>query len=112
MFPVKRIGLCLAVPLSLLLCLTAPRSPGAEGGASVAELIQALGDADALVREQAAVALGRKGPAEKAAVPALQKALTDASADVRAAADAALKQIAARPSRRDELLRIAGDGKE
>jgi HEAT repeat protein len=49
------------------------------------------------VRQTAAYALGRIGPAAKAAIPALTKASQDESKDLRAAASAALKQIEGKP---------------
>ncbi len=50
---------------------------------AIAGWIKALSDDNAEVREQAALALGRRGPKAKAAIRALEKALGDANADVR-----------------------------
>jgi hypothetical protein len=56
-------------------------------------LVKALGDDDALIRKQAAVALKELGNKARHAIPALKKALKDNDTDVRAAAQAALEAI-------------------
>jgi HEAT repeat protein len=50
---------------------------------------------DYLLREQAAIALGKIGPAAKSAVPSLQIALRDEYPEIRRAAAEALKRIGA-----------------
>src|SRR5207249_3058539 len=57
-------------------------------------LIEVLNDRDAQVREYAAHALSRFGPAAKAAGPALEKRLNDSSVQVRTTAAMALSAIA------------------
>lgn len=59
-------------------------------------LVEALGDEAPLVRREAALALGRLGPAGRAAVQALQRALHDRDASVRDAVQEALQQIESR----------------
>jgi HEAT repeat protein len=60
------------------------------GAASVEPLARALEDESPRRRARAAVALGRIGPAAKAAAPALTAALEDCAAEVRVAAAEAL----------------------
>jgi HEAT repeat protein len=58
-------------------------------------LVKELSDNDDYLRKTTAVALGRIGPAARAAVPRLrQLAGTDSDEDVRKAARAAAKKIA------------------
>lgn len=54
---------------------------------------QALKDKDKVARRVAAKALGKIGPAAKAAVPALTEALKDKDEDVRREAAKALKKL-------------------
>lgn len=62
---------------------------------SVPVLVKALAEPEPMVRIHAAESLGRLGPLAKQAVPALkQTALEDENADVRAAADTAIRAIA------------------
>lgn len=69
----------------------------------VADLVKALGDDNALIRKRAALALQHMGPAARAAVPALEKALMDKDPEVRSAAAVALRAIGG-PLSRDELI--------
>ena len=84
----------------------APNRPGAAwllgrcGPGAASALVECLADADAEVREIAAMALGALGPAAKNtknAESALERALKDEDAEVRAAAARALKRVRAAP---------------
>jgi len=84
----------------------APNRPGAAwllgrcGVGAADALVECLADADAEVRETAAMALGALGaPAKntKDAESALERALKDENAEVRAAAARALKRVRAAP---------------
>jgi HEAT repeat protein len=66
--------------------------------AAVAGLLDALADADAAVRKQAAVALRDLGPKAKAAAPALRRATKDPDESVRTAAEAALAAVGRVPA--------------
>jgi HEAT repeat protein len=66
---------------------------GADAGAAVPALIEALKDPEATVRYPVCVALREIGPAAKEAVPALTEALDDRNDDVAAMARKALIQI-------------------
>jgi HEAT repeat protein len=66
---------------------------GPEAYAAVPEVMSALADSDARVRETAARVLGKFGPEARDAVPVLRQALTDNSPDVRKAAGEALLNI-------------------
>ena len=63
-------------------------------GPVVPSMIEALRNAEAAVRANAAVVLGAFGPAAKSAVPALARALKDANPRVRELAGEALNRIA------------------
>jgi WD40 repeat protein len=71
----------------------APVTPQQKDQSAETELVKALGDDDALIRKQAALALKELGIKARHAIPALKKALQDSDADVRATAKAALKVI-------------------
>ena len=60
---------------------------------AVPALAEALQDENHYVRRDAAIALGKFGPAAAASAPALAKARKDKEKSVRAAAEAALKRI-------------------
>ncbi len=70
----------------------------ASGSEAVPVLIDALGDADAEVRNQAAIMLNRLGGASAPAAPALIAALHDASIGVRIEAAGALGNCDAEPN--------------
>jgi hypothetical protein len=75
----------------------APADPPAAPDETVPRYVPLLKDPDALVRKRAAVALKRMGAKAKSAVPALEEALADKDADVRAAVAAALDTIDPEP---------------
>ncbi|HEY7312073.1 MAG TPA: HEAT repeat domain-containing protein [Gemmataceae bacterium] len=70
-----------------------PATPAAKSGEAAQRYVPLLKDPDALVRKRAAVALKRMGAKAKSAVPALEEALADTDAEVRAAVAAALEAI-------------------
>ena len=69
---------------------------GSEAAAAVPALISLLGSADEGSRNSACIGLRGVGPAAKEALPALRKALSDPSADVRHFAGLAIAAIEAR----------------
>jgi HEAT repeat protein len=71
---------------------------------AVPALAAALRDENHYVRHDAAIALGKFGPAAVAAIPALKAALKDPEKSVRTAVQAALKKIAA-PAASDSGVR-------
>jgi HEAT repeat protein len=75
---------------SLLLLVTLGSLAGA---ATVGELTEQLKSPDAGLRGQAAMALREMGPAAKAAVPALAKAMSDRNLNVRYWAGSALRGL-------------------
>jgi hypothetical protein len=75
----------------------APAEAPAAADETVQRYVPLLKDPDALVRKRAAVALKRMGAKAKSAVPALEEALADKDAEVRAAVAAALEAIDPEP---------------
>jgi HEAT repeat protein len=76
--------------LAALLLGCGRRGPVLSGGKPVHYWVEALRDADARLRKQAAIKLGNAGPADAAVVPALRQALHDRDAAVRREAILAL----------------------
>ena len=66
----------------------------------VPQLIKSLGDPDAGVRQGSAICLGAFAEHAKAAVPALNRALSDENQNVRSMAEVSLKAIESRTSAR------------
>src|SRR5271157_1537096 len=64
-----------------------------EKSTRVAGFVKALDDPNPDVRERAALALAKFGRKAKSAIPALKKATSDRSLDVRAAAAESLKAV-------------------
>ena len=67
------------------------------GPAAVPELVQALADPDAILRERAALVLGQMGVDDDPVLEALFEALSDFDEDVRDAARRALKMLEGAP---------------
>ncbi len=97
-------GIARALAVAIVIALAAGCDTGAPSGptgalatplaldtAPIAEVIAALGDADAGIRLEAAQSLGKR--ADASAVPALVRAIEDADPDVRVAAVEALGAI-------------------
>ena len=80
--------------LAALLLGCGRRGPVLSGGKPVHYWVDALQDADARLRKQAALKLGNAGPADAAVVPALRQALHDRDAAVRREAILALVRSA------------------
>ncbi len=91
----------LFAPMTIALCWlslasgspAAPPEAPAAANEAARRYVPLLKDPDALVRKRAALALKRMGTKAKSAVPALEEALTDQDAGVRAAVAAALEAI-------------------
>jgi HEAT repeat protein len=100
MTPMKRRRIAVSVRLlfsavAAAACLlgVAGASPPAEDEAAVEAYLPLLKDANPLVRKRAALVLRRQGVKAKTAVPALEAALMDKDAGVRAAVAVALEAI-------------------
>lgn len=91
LFPIVLVGLWL--PCSVV-CSSSPRAePPAATDEAVRRYVPLLKDGNPLVRKRAALALKRLGTNAKSAIPALEEALSDKDADVRASVAAALEAI-------------------
>jgi hypothetical protein len=91
LFPIVLASFCL--PCTVV-CSSSPRAaPPAAADEALRRYVPLLKDDNPLVRKRAALALKRLGTAAKSAIPALEEALSDKDADVRAAVAAALEAI-------------------